>query len=951
VASCLLFAQTPVAYYPFSGNANDAAGSSHGTVNGAILTTDRFGNANSAYNFDGIDDFIEANADNFPAGNRTISLWFNADPGSIAAKPGVFGYGGDGSCGSSFFMGINNTPSASGAFQIQGHCNSNLVTSAYGAAPENAWYNWTVTINGTTAKIYINGTLMTTGTWSNATVVAGRKVSVGSIVSPSGGSNYADGNISRFKGKIDDIKVFGIALTDAQVANEYTSSSLVAYYPFTGNANDAVGTNHGTVNGALLTTDRFGNTDNAYLFDGLDDFIGTANNATTVTDNWTMTAWIKPASLAQAGNIVMNGFDNGSSGNGYSILIGNGSSGPGNKLTALFCGVSFFDPNLTLTETDVWYQVAMVRSNGLTTMYLNGVAGSNTTGVSPATPAGSLRIGGQNGVRFFNGAIDEVKVYNAALTSTQLTEAYLADITKPGSGSAITFNGTTQQADLGTWFNFQNFTLEMWVKPGATQVDFADIIDNNHTGSRSWVVQQNGALTNTYYFGVNASPSGTTNDFTLIPNKWQHLAFVKDATSVSVYVNGILAGSNSIGGSVVYDGSEFLRLANWGGGGRNWNGSMDEVRIWNTALTQTEVRDWMTKKITSSHPSFANLAAYYRFDEGNGTRASGINGRNATLVNTPAWILSGAALGNASANTYPAAATQLSHPEGESLTTTPVSGAPAGIHVYRVDEQPNSTSGVTGVGSNNRYFGVFVVGGTNPTYDVVYNYSGNPFAGTVNESSLRLFKRADNSVTMWTDAGATQDMNANTLTATGQNTEYILGSIASPLPVTLVNFTAVKCGNKVCLQWKTATEENVSHFEIERSPDARSFEKIITVTAQNRDNANYSTIDANLLNGVLYYRLKMIDTDGSFTYSRIAKLDFSKKFTVFISPNPVKGVVHIQGSENFGQIEILDVMGKRVKTLKPTADNNYNLQFLSKGLYWIRLLGNGNEQSLKFVKE
>jgi len=70
-----MIAQTPVAYYPFSGNANDAIGTLHGTVNGATLTTDRFGNANSAYSFDGVNDAISFaalpmnNTDNFyPAG-------------------------------------------------------------------------------------------------------------------------------------------------------------------------------------------------------------------------------------------------------------------------------------------------------------------------------------------------------------------------------------------------------------------------------------------------------------------------------------------------------------------------------------------------------------------------------------------------------------------------------------------------------------------------------------------------------------------------------------------------------------------------------------------------------------------------------------------------------------------------------------------------------------------
>src|SRR5689334_15934420 len=99
---CISKAQVLVASYPFNGNANDATGNGHNaTVNGPVLTTDRFGNANSAYLFDGIDDFMDADASGLPTGNRTVSLWFNADPTTISFRPVLFGYGG-GACGESF---------------------------------------------------------------------------------------------------------------------------------------------------------------------------------------------------------------------------------------------------------------------------------------------------------------------------------------------------------------------------------------------------------------------------------------------------------------------------------------------------------------------------------------------------------------------------------------------------------------------------------------------------------------------------------------------------------------------------------------------------------------------------------------------------------------------------------------------------------------------------------
>ena len=153
-------------------------------------------------------------------------------------------------------------------------------------------------------------------------------------------------------------------------------------------------------------------------------------------------------------------------------------------------------------------------------------------------------------------------------------------------GQAFTFDGVDDSVDLGSWFNLQTFTIGMWLKSEASQVAYADIIDNNHTDFRSWVVQyQNtGAL---YQYG---SSDGVIS-FNLTPGQWQHLAITRDANRVSsLYLDGNLVGSVTGAGPLTYDGSEFLRLANWGGGGRNWKGQQDEVEIFNRALSQSEIQ-------------------------------------------------------------------------------------------------------------------------------------------------------------------------------------------------------------------------------------------------------------------------------------------------------------------------------------------------------------------------
>ena len=88
-----------VAYYPFNGNANDESGNAINPTyigTGVTLTTDRFGNPDKAYNFDGnAGSYIRMPADKLPTTNRTISLWFNVP--EVSNRPGLLGYGGNGS--------------------------------------------------------------------------------------------------------------------------------------------------------------------------------------------------------------------------------------------------------------------------------------------------------------------------------------------------------------------------------------------------------------------------------------------------------------------------------------------------------------------------------------------------------------------------------------------------------------------------------------------------------------------------------------------------------------------------------------------------------------------------------------------------------------------------------------------------------------------------------------
>jgi hypothetical protein len=108
------------------------------------------------------------------------------------------------------------------------------------------------------------------------------------------------------------------------------------------------------------------------------------------------------------------------------------------------------------------------------------------------------------------------------------------------------------------------------------------------------------------------------------------------------------------------------------------------------------------------------------------------------------------------------------------------------------------------------------------------------------------------------------------------------------LPVKLLRFEGETLSNSIELTWETSEEINVNRFEIERSTDAREFYKINVVEAKNKANI-YTFSDKTAHEGVNYYRLKMIDNDGSYEYSKIISAQFGQDAQLFsLTENPVR---------------------------------------------------------------
>jgi uncharacterized delta-60 repeat protein len=177
------------------------------------------------------------------------------------------------------------------------------------------------------------------------------------------------------------------------------------------------------------------------------------------------------------------------------------------------------------------------------------------------------------------------------------------------------------------------------------------------------------------------------------------------------------------------------------------------------------------------------------------------------------------------------------------------------------------------------------------------------------------------------------------------------------LPVSLTTFTAEKRGTGVELSWETVNERQTDAFEIERSADGVNFTSIGTVTASGNSSSvrNYTFTDAQPLQNINFYRLKIVNSDRSANYSRIVTVRFgSAAITLQAFPNPVKNSLNLQFTVPAGQVrvQVLDVSGRMVKMIElrstgTTLTTSIDMSSYRPGAYIIRV----NEQSIKVMKD
>ena len=154
----------------------------------------------------------------------------------------------------------------------------------------------------------------------------------------------------------------------------------------------------------------------------------------------------------------------------------------------------------------------------------------------------------------------------------------------------------------------------------------------------------------------------------------------------------------------------------------------------------------------------------------------------------------------------------------------------------------------------------------------------------------------------------------------------------------LFSFTAVKHNQGGLVSWETASEKNADHFEVEGSRDGAVFSTIGTVKAAgvSAETRAYAFTDDRVLSGIYYYRLKTVDLDGRFEYSKTVSIDFATALTIQAYPNPLKEELRIDVGldKNAGDIdvEIFDVVGRLTYQNRiPSGKENLHLTIATAG--------------------
>ncbi|MCX6153179.1 MAG: DUF6531 domain-containing protein [Candidatus Kapabacteria bacterium] len=414
-----------------------------------------------------------------------------------------------------------------------------------------------------------------------------------------------------------------------------TTNGLVAYYPFTGGSyQDFSGNgNNGTNHGSSTTTDRFGIAGNAMSFDGSSSYI---DISVSLSLNFSISVWFNTLGSTQDQNII--GYNTGGP-QGYLFHVTTEGKlwfgfGDGN----LWAYEVISDANTI--QNNVWYHAIVVRNGTNMKLFLNGIlikqvdniTSNSVANLSPYQIGHSMPNGHSSW--YFNGKIDDIRIYNSALCNDEIQELYHeGDNLQSGlvayypftNGSTNDFsgygnnannNGATQTTDRfgnpGMAYNFEgtymdvpnsqsicplnSLSISIWLKADINQDDpTRSPLSKRYTGQmplyNSYTITTYPVNSDTKaaaYFQSNSSNQASIGT-NILTNHWEHVVTSWDGANINIYCNGKFKGTTAWTGNIVYNSNPLLFARQAMDYSEYWRGSLDDIRIYNRALTPSEV--------------------------------------------------------------------------------------------------------------------------------------------------------------------------------------------------------------------------------------------------------------------------------------------------------------------------------------------------------------------------
>jgi hypothetical protein len=432
-----------IAYFPFEENANDASGNGNtGTANSTSVVGGAKGNA-LAFNGSAYVEVPDAPSLNL-TNAITLQAWVKASSWTWNSR--IFGKGSP----NSYYL---VTDSQDGTikfslYQVGAPYNSIFVDAPL--PPANEWHMLTATYDGSTARIYVDATLVEQVTAAGAFTVQAGSLFMGNQ------PGVGDG----LSGSLDEMRVYNRALSALEIVQLYYNDyGLVAYYPFEGNANDASGNgNKGTANGTSVVGGVKGN---ALAFDGSAYVEVPDAPSLNLTNAITLQAWVKASSWAWNSRIFGKG-----SPNSYYLVTDSVDRTIKFSLYQVGAPYNSIFVDAPLPPANEWHMLTATYDGSTARIYVDATLVDQVAATGASTvQAGSLFMGNQPGVGGgLSGSLDEMRIYSRALSASEIQHLYFYEggplvavlkAVRPSFSNLITGGSYQLQVsgDLNTWTN------------------------------------------------------------------------------------------------------------------------------------------------------------------------------------------------------------------------------------------------------------------------------------------------------------------------------------------------------------------------------------------------------------------------------------------------------------------------------------------------------------------